>query len=156
MNDRKFMRIAIRKAREGITRNQAPFGACIARNGRLLVSSHNAVFAHTDITAHAEINALHFACRKIGKIDLSDCVIYSTTEPCPMCFTACHWAKIPKVFYGTKIADAARYGFSEWPISDRKMELLGKSKIRLVPGFMRKECLELFREWAKRKGARAY
>jgi tRNA(Arg) A34 adenosine deaminase TadA len=73
-----------------------------------------------------------------------------------MCFTACHWARIPTVFYGTKIADAAKYGFSEWPISDRKMELLGKSKIRLVPGFLRKECLELFQEWSKNGKKRTY
>lgn len=156
MNEEKFMRLAIRKAQEGIRRGQAPFGACIVRNNKVLVSSHNEVFAHTDITAHAEINALHKACRKTGRIDLSDCVIYSTTEPCPMCFTACHWAKIRKVVYGTKIADAAKHGFSEWPISNRKMERLGKSKIRLVPGFLRTECLELFNEWSKRKRARAY
>jgi len=156
MNDEKFMRLAIRKARQGVKRGQTPFGACIACKGKVVVAAHNEVFAHKDITAHAEINALHTACRRLGRIDLSDCVIYSTTEPCPMCFTACHWAKIPTVFYGTRIADAARHGFSEWPISDRKMELLGKSKIKLVPGFLRKECLELFDEWSKGKKKRTY
>jgi len=156
MNDEKFMHLAIKKTREGIRQGQAPFGACIVRKGKVVVCMHNTVLKNTDITRHAEINAIGVACKKLGKIDLSDCTIYSTTEPCPMCISACHWARIPKIFYGARIADSAKYGFDEWPIPDAKMVQLGKTRVELKKDFLRKECLELFSEWSKKKAARAY
>ncbi|HEO64204.1 MAG TPA: nucleoside deaminase, partial [Candidatus Omnitrophica bacterium] len=104
MNDHDdFMRLAVSKAEHGIKAGQTPFGACIVKNGKVIVCQHNAVWQNTDITAHAEIAAIREACRKLNSIDLSGCTIYSTTEPCPMCFTAIHWAKISRIVYGTSI-----------------------------------------------------
>ncbi|MFA5246777.1 MAG: nucleoside deaminase [Candidatus Micrarchaeia archaeon] len=156
MTEEKFMRLAIKKTREGIKSGQAPFGACIVRKGKVVVCRHNSVLKNTDITDHAEINAISSACKKLGKIDLSDCVIYSTTEPCPMCVSACHWARIPKIVYGARISDSAKFGFDEWPIPDAKMVELGKTHVELKKDFLRKECLNLFAEWAKKKESRAY
>ncbi len=150
------MTFAIRAARRGIRKSQTPFGACIVRGGKVVVATHNHVWKNTDITAHAAVHALRLACRRLKTIDLSGCVIYSTCEPCPMCFSACHWARISKIVYGTSIADAARAGFNELAIADTVMKRLANSRVRLVPGFMREENLELFKEWRNRKDRKAY
>ncbi|MFH1234349.1 MAG: nucleoside deaminase [Candidatus Diapherotrites archaeon] len=150
--EKKFMLLAIAKASEGIRKGQTPFGACIVRRGKAVACEHNRVWADTDITAHAEIVALRRACKKLGKLDLSDCVIYSTLEPCPMCFSAIHWARIPFIVYGASIADAKRVGFNELEISNEKMKKSGGLGVKLAKGFMKKECVSLFREWDARKG----
>ena len=115
------MELAIAKTREGIRHGQTPFGACIVKKGRVIACSHNEVWKNTDITAHAEVAAIRVACRKLGTIDLSGCTIYSTCEPCPMCFSAIHWAGIGKIVYGAGIADAAECGFGELEISNAAM-----------------------------------
>jgi tRNA(Arg) A34 adenosine deaminase TadA len=150
--EKKFMLLAIAKAREGIRKGQTPFGACIVRKGKVVACAHNRVWTDSDITAHAEIVALRKACKKLGKLDLSDCVIYSTLEPCPMCFSAIHWARIPFIVYGASIADAKRGGFNELEISNEKMKKSGGLKVKLAKGFMKKECVALFREWHAHNG----
>ena len=94
MTDEHWMRLAIEKCREGIALGQSPFGAVIVRGDELVVAAHNVIWQSTDITAHAEVNAIRLACRKLNQVELRGCRIYSTTEPCPMCFSACHWAKL--------------------------------------------------------------
>ena len=73
-----------------------------------------------------------------------------------MCFGAVHWARIGTVYFGTGIGDAARAGFHELRISNARMKELGRSRIRLVPGFMREECLELFKSWLVLPGRKLY
>ena len=80
------MKLAIEKAWEGIRKGQEPFGACIVRDGKAISVAHNTVRADIDVSAHAEMNAIREACKKIGTIDLSGCEIYATFEPCPMTF----------------------------------------------------------------------
>ena len=151
-----FMRLAIAEARAGIAAGQTPFGACVVRGGEVVVAAHNRVWADTDITAHAEVVALRAACRRLGGIDLTGCVIYSTTEPCPMCFSACHWARLDAIVYGADIADARAAGFNELAVSDADLKRLGGSRVEIVPGRLREECVELFREWQASPGRRAY
>ena len=153
----KFMRAAIGKAKAGIARGQTPFGACIAKGGALVAAAHNSVWASTDITAHAEITAIRAACRKLRTVDLSGCEIYSTCEPCPMCFSAIHWAKIHTIIYGASIADAKKCGFSELEIPNKVMKKLGRSSVGVRGGFMRSECAALFRLFEAKGGkARLY
>jgi len=152
MDDRDFMEAAISIARDGIKDGQSPFGACIAKGGKIISCEHNKVWKNSDATAHAEIEVIRAACGNLKSIDLSGCMIYSTTEPCPMCFSAIHWAKISVIFYGATIEDAKKYGFSELEIKNRTMEKVGGQKIPLRPGFMRDECVALFKEWKKAKG----
>lgn len=109
-----------------------------------------------DITAHAEIHGIREACKKLNTVDLSGCVIYSTCEPCPMCFSACHWARISKIIYGTHIEDARKLGFSELIISNREMKQSGNSPIEVVGDCLREENLELFEYWNKREDKRLY
>ena len=144
MQKEKFMRLAIAKARQGIAAGQAPFGACIAKKGKVVAVAHNEVWKRTDITAHAEVAAIRLACRRLGTVDLSGCAIYSTCEPCPMCFSAIHWAGIPIMVYGAGIADAKECGFSELEISNAAMKRLGKSKVRIEGGVLKGECRGLF------------
>ena len=145
--DHRFMRRAIREARKNLVRpDGGPFGACVVKDGQIVAAARNTVLAN-DSTCHAEVNAIRKASKRLRTFDLSGCEIYSTTEPCPMCFGAIHWARIGTVFYGTGIHDAARAGFHELRISNEKMRVLGGSRIRLVPGLLRDECFELFEAW---------
>lgn len=154
--DADFMRLAIEKTRVGIEAGQSPFGACIVRDGGVIACDHNLVWATTDITAHAEIVALRSACRAIDGIDLSGATIYSTTEPCPMCFSACHWARVKRIVYGAAIADAQAAGFNELTVSNEQLKTLGGSDVEIVGGFMRAECRALFDLWLQRRKGAAY
>lgn len=151
-----FMIRAIREARKNLVKPKGgPFGACIVKDGRVVAVARNTVL-EGDATCHAEVNAIRKASKKLGTFDLSGCEIYSTTEPCPMCFGAIHWARIGTVRYGTDIRAAARAGFHELRISNERMKALGRSPIRLVPGFLRRECLELFKAWRALPGRKPY
>ena len=154
--DDRFLRLAIDQARAGIAAGQTPFGACVVRGGDVVALAHNRVWADTDITAHAEVVALRLACRRLGAIDLSGCVIYSTTEPCPMCFSACHWARLDAIVYGASIADAKAAGFNELSVSNHDLKRLGGSQVEIVAGRLRAECLDLFRAWQAHPTRRAY
>ncbi len=156
MDDKRFMVAAVAAATEGIEAGQTPFGACIVRDGKIISAAHNAVWKNTDITAHAEIQAIRTACRKLNTIDLAGGVIYSTCEPCPMCFAACHWARISKIVFGARIEDAEKAGFSELAISNEQMKTLGRSGIEIVGDFLRDECVGLFEAWASSKDKRPY
>ncbi len=150
------MRLAIAKAREGIEQGQTPFGACIARSGEVVSCTHNVVWQTTDITAHAEIRAIREACRKLQAIDLSDCVIFSTCEPCPMCFAACHWARISKIVYGASIQDAQRSGFHELTIPASRMKDLGGSQMEIAGDLLRDEAVALFHFFDQQPHKRTY
>jgi guanine deaminase len=156
MPDELYMRMALEKAREGVRLGQSPFAATIVKAGEVIACDHNVVWLTTDITAHAEVTAIRHACGKLNKIDLSGCVIYSTTEPCPMCFSACHWARIDRIVYGADIADAQAAGFSELTVSNAQLKREGGSPIEIIPGVLREEAVELFRLFAAQPGARKY
>ncbi len=143
-----FMSKAIECAKKGISRGQTPFGACIVKNNKIIASSHNLVWATTDITAHAEIVAIRAACEKIKSISIKGAVLYSTCEPCPMCFSAAHWAGIESIVYGAGIKDAKKAGFNELSISNLKMKKLGASQIKLTKNILLKQNIELFDLWA--------
>jgi tRNA(Arg) A34 adenosine deaminase TadA len=152
----RFMRLAIEKTREGIRNGNSPFGACIVRGDEVVAVDHNVVWQTTDITAHAEITALRHACHTLNTIDLSGCVIYSTTEPCPMCFAACHWARVDAIIFGAEIADAAQAGFHELHVSNEILKETGGSDVEIVRGFMAEECRALSDEWLAQTTKPAY
>jgi tRNA(Arg) A34 adenosine deaminase TadA len=151
------MRVALAAARRNLRRaDGGPFGACVVRGGEVIAVARNSVLARRDPTCHAEVGAIRLAARRLGTYDLSGCWIASTTEPCPMCFAAIHWAGIDAIVYGTRIADVAILGFRELTISNRTMRRLGGSAVRLVPGVLRDECRALLREWESRHPSRTY
>lgn len=154
--DEIFMRLAIAKASRGTKRGQTPFGACIVRRGKVIACAHNRVWQTTDITAHAEVLAIRLACKKIKSISLKDCVMYSTCEPCPMCFSASHWAGIKKIYFGATIGDAKNAGFNELFISAKQMKSWGKSPVQVLGGLLRKENTSFLKTWAGRINKRVY
>lgn len=154
--DLKFMRLAIAKSQEGIRKGQTPFGACIVKQSKLVVCSHNLVWESKNIIAHAEMVAISAACRVLKTIDLTGCTIYSTCEPCPMCFSACHWARISRIVFGCGIKDALDFGFNEMAISNLKLKKLIKSKIKITSKIAVKENIALFNFWQKQAKAQVY
>lgn len=152
----RFMKLAIKKAREGSSKGQSPFGACIVKRGKVIALAHNVVWKTTDITAHAEVTAIREACKKLKTIDLSGCEIYTTTEPCPMCFSAIHWSKIDKIYSGTKIKDAQIAGFNELTVSNKNLKKWGKSKVKITENVLKKECQEVFTDWLKSNKKKVY
>ncbi|MDH4274483.1 MAG: nucleoside deaminase [Gammaproteobacteria bacterium] len=124
-----------------------PFGACIVRDGQVVATAHNTVLKEHDPTCHAEMNAIRAASRALGTHELHTCTIYSTTEPCPMCFSAIHWARIPVIVFGTRIADVQKLGFHELDIDNARLVQWGHSPIVLVEDFLRAECLALLQRW---------
>lgn len=154
---RDFMQAAIDDVMLHLDRLEGgPFGACIVHRGNILALAHNSVLKDGDATCHAEVNAIRMASRMLRSYDLADCVIYSTTEPCPMCFSAIHWARIPVIVYGTRIDDVQQLGFNELSISNRQMRDLGASQVSLHGDFMRTECLSVLHTWRKLPGAVPY
>lgn len=147
MDPSELMHLAIEKCRRGLALGQSPFGCAIARHGEILSCSHNTVVLTTDITAHAEVNAIREACHKIGDIFLDGAIVATTCEPCPMCMAALHWARVETVYYGATIADADTAGFNELQLPAAELLRLGGSKLKLVPKVLTKECCQLFDEW---------
>ena len=151
MTDADFMRLAIQAAWQGLGKGEMPFGACIVRKEQVLSVSHNSAKANIDTTAHAEVQAIREASRQLRMLELAGCIIYSTCEPCPMCFTACLWAKIGWIVYACRIEDAEKAGIRQIPISSSRMKQLGQSDVQLVGDVLREDSLKLFEAWSRGK-----
>ena len=110
-----IMKMAIDEARETMNENKGgPFGAAIVdKDGNVIAVASNLVLESHDPTAHAEIMAIRKASEKLGTHDLSDCILYATGYPCPMCLSAIIWANIKEVYYGTNLKDAEVIGFRD-------------------------------------------
>jgi len=110
----QWMQVAHNEAVEGMLANDGgPFGAVIVKDDEIIASGHNMVLQSNDPTAHAEVNVIRHASRKLGAFDLSMCVLYTSCMPCPMCLGAIFWARIPVVYYGATEHDAAKGGFDD-------------------------------------------
>jgi guanine deaminase len=105
--DRAHMRQAIQLMRKAgvIEKTGGPFGAVVVRNGEVVAATGNSVMRDHDPSAHAEVNAIREACRKAGSPNISGAVLYSSCEPCPMCYSTAYWARIDKIFYAASWAD---------------------------------------------------
>ncbi len=156
MDPSALMLLAIEKCRQGIQAGQSPFGCAIARDDRVLSCSHNTVVLTTDITAHAEVNAIREANREIGNIFLEGAIVATTCEPCPMCMAALHWSRVDTVYYGASIADADDAGFNELQLPAAELLRMGGSKLKLVPQILPAECKELFAEWKANPARKVY
>jgi guanine deaminase len=111
--DSVYLKRAVEKAAEGIRSGGGPFGAVISRNGEIISEAYNKVVVSHDPTAHAEVAAIRSASSFLKTHDLSDCILYSSCEPCPMCLGAIYWAGIKKVVYSCDRTDAEQAGFSD-------------------------------------------
>ncbi len=142
-----IMKLGIDKARETMNKNYGgPFGAVIVKNNEVVAIASNTVLKDNDPTAHAEINAIREACKKLNTYDLSNCTLYATGYPCPMCLSAIIWANIKEVYYGTELKDAETLGFRDDHIYNfiRNNNI---GKILNLSRLDREECLKLFEEY---------
>ncbi|MBR3163288.1 MAG: nucleoside deaminase [Clostridia bacterium] len=109
-----YMKIAKELSEDNLKTNVGgPFGACVVKNGKIIGKGSNHVLSNNDPTAHAEIIAIREACKNIGSYDLSNCELYTSCYPCPMCLSAVIWANIDKVYYGNTKEDAEKIGFRD-------------------------------------------
>jgi guanine deaminase len=148
MSHENFMREAIRLAEQGMhTGRGGPFGCVIVRQGEIVGRGHNRVTSTNDPTAHAEVTAIRDACANLETFQLTDCELYTSCEPCPMCLAAIYWARIPTVFFGNNRADAAAIGFDDDFIYQQVPLPPEKRAIKMTP-LLRAEALASFKGWA--------
>ena len=108
------MRRAIELAQQGIDNGDGgPFGCVVVKNGEIVGEGSNRVTSTNDPTAHAEIVAVREACDRLGSFQLTDCEIYTSCEPCPMCLGAIYWARPAAIYYAGTREDAAKAGFDD-------------------------------------------
>lgn len=105
--------MAAEKSERSVENGGGPFGAVIVKNDEVLAVESNSVTIDNDPTAHAEVNAIRSACRKVGSFKLDGCYVYSSCEPCPMCLSALYWAGVARIYYGNTKEDADAIDFSD-------------------------------------------
>ena len=144
-----FMKETIELSRRNIrTGKGGPFAAVVVKEDKIIARGTNLVSSANDPTAHAEIVAIREACRFLGTFQLTDCILYTSCEPCPMCLGAIYWARPKAVYYANTRGDAASIGFDDEFIY-REMTLpLSERKI-LMRQLLRDEAFEVFLEWQK-------
>jgi guanine deaminase len=145
MNE-EFMRKAIELSKESVQNGGGPFGAVIVKDGKIIATGTNCVTKSNDPTAHAEINAIREACKKLKTFQLDECEIYTSCEPCPMCLSAIYWAHIQKIYYSNTRIDAARNGFSDAFIYNEIPKIPDHRRIPAVP-LLRGDGAEAFHIW---------
>ncbi len=156
MQPNHYMQLAAREAWRGMRANHGgPFGAVIVQDGRVIAKAHNQVLKTQDPTAHAEILAIRKACKKLGRFDLSDCIIYSSCEPCPMCLAAIIWAKIPQLYYGCSHDDAAALGFDDAYIYQFIRGQTQKAKLTCNQ-IEHEVCQKVFDQWLQKQDRQLY
>jgi len=142
------MRAALAVARRGLLAGEAPVGACIVQEGRVIASAHTAVAGGPDPSAHAEILAIRAACRSLRSTQLEDCALYVSVEPCAMCLAACHYAGIKEVFFAASLQDMQA-------LTGRELSAPQPASIALHGGLLAAESRALLTEWAAQRQGRA-
>lgn len=145
----KYMEQAKIEAFRGYKRDEGgPFGAIIVdKEGNVISKGNNKVIKNNDPTAHAEIVAIREACKKLNTYNLSDYILYTSCQPCPMCLSAIIWSNIKEVYYACTKTDAASIGFRDDAIYEY---LKGKNKELIsLKQLDREECIELFEDYKK-------
>lgn len=155
MTNKEFMRRAIELSKQSVRNGGGPFGAVIARNGEIIAEGSNCVTIDCDPTAHAEVSTIRKACKALKTFDLSGCEIFTSCEPCPMCFGAIYWAHLDKIYMGNDRKDAAKIGFDDDFIYE---EIALKPEDRKKPSevLLREEALEAFKMWDEKEDKTEY
>lgn len=148
----KYMELAKNKAMKGLKNKEGgPFGAVITdKDGNIIAEGNNKVLCDLDPTAHAEVVVIRKACKILKTYDLSDYILYTSCEPCPMCLSAIIWANIKKVYYGCTKEDATEIGFRD---NDIYKYLKGENtELINLQQMDREECIKAFEEYKKKQG----
>lgn len=152
-----FMKKAIELSLGNVSRPEegGPFGAVVVKNGQIVGEGANSVLRLKDPTCHAEVMAIRDACKKLNTHDLSDCEIYTSCEPCPMCLSAIYWSRIQKIYFGNSRKDAAEIGFDDDFIYQ---QIPLDPKARKIPSY---QCLDVeaksvFKAWSLNEAKKIY
>lgn len=146
-DEEKFLQRAIELSRQGMqNRKGGPFGCVIVKDGKVIGEGSNEVLISNDPTAHAEMVAIRQACKILGNFQLTDCDVYSSCEPCPMCLGAIYWARPRRVIFANTKGDAAAINFDDQFIYD---EIEKEAIQRAIPFIHRPQqtALDVFNEW---------
>jgi tRNA(Arg) A34 adenosine deaminase TadA len=147
----EFMKVAIDLSDDNFDKNYGgPFGACVVKDGKIIGKGINRVIKDHDPTAHAEIIAIRNACKNIKSHDLSNCEIYTSCYPCPMCLSAIIWSNIKKVYYGNTKEDAKSIGFRDDFIYEYIENMSNNNQnqsILKLKSLNRKEAIEVFERY---------
>ena len=145
----KFMQRAIELSIESINSGGGPFGSVIVKDEKIISEGMNRVTVDNDPTSHGEIVAIRNACKKLNTFNLSNCSLYSSCEPCPMCMSAIYWSRIGKVYYANTRDDAKKINFDDSLIYS---EIPKKNEDKKIPikQMMRDEALKAFNLWDKK------
>lgn len=149
MTKDELMRKAIELSIDNVNNGGGPFGAVIARDGEIVATGVNRVTANNDPTAHAEVSAIRAAAAALGTFDLSDCEIFTSCEPCPMCLGAIYWARLKKVYFANNKTDAKNIGFDDSFIYD-ELALPREDRKLSSEEMMRNEAIKAFEMWAQK------
>ena len=145
----KFMQRAIELSIESINSGGGPFGSVIVKDEKIISEGMNRVTVDNDPTSHGEIVAIRNACKKLNTFNLSNCSLYSSCEPCPMCMSAIYWSRIGKVYYANTRDDAKKINFDDSIIYS---EIPKKNEDKKIPikQMMRNDALKAFDIWDKK------
>ena len=146
MTKEELMRRAIVLSVNSVKTGGGPFGAVIAKDGEIIAEASNSVTLDNDPTAHAEVNCIRKATKKLATFDLAGCEIYTSCEPCPMCLGAIYWAHLDRIYYGNDRKDAAKIGFDDNFIYE-EIAIDPKHRHRPMLPLLGKEALEAFKLW---------
>ena len=151
----KFMQRAIELSIESINSGGGPFGSVIVKDEKIISEGMNRVTVDNDPTSHGEIVAIRNACKKLNTFNLSDCSLYSSCEPCPMCMSAIYWSRIGKVYYGNNRDDAKKIEFDDSFIYS-EISKTNKDRSVLMEQILRDEALKAFEIWNKKTDKTKY
>lgn len=154
--DKQFMKRAIEISIDKMRENTGgPFGCVITKNEKIVAKGWNEVTSTNDPTAHAEIQAIRKACKKLNTFQLDDCIIYSSCEPCPMCLSAIYWARPKKVFYANSREDAQQIGFDDNFIYKDLFKAPNDRKYKMQQ-ILRDSAIKAFKEWETKSDKTKY
>ena len=140
--DEQYMRRALDEARQALEEGEIPIGAVVVAKGRIISRAHNQTETLNDVTAHAEMLAITAAANALGGKYLTDCTLYVTVEPCPMCAGAIGWAQVPHIVYGA--ADEKR-GYRRYAPN------VLHPRANAIGGILEEECRQLMLDFFKSK-----
>ena len=155
MTNEELMRRAIELSKMSVQNGGGPFGAVIACKGKIVAEGSNCVTIDCDPTAHAEVSTIRKACKALNTFDLSGCEIFTSCEPCPMCFGAIYWAHLDKIYMGNDRKDAAKIGFDDDFIY-QEIALPADKRNKPSEILLRDEALEAFKMWDEKEDKTEY
>ncbi|WP_296848805.1 nucleoside deaminase [Treponema sp.] len=155
MTNEECMKRAILLSEENVLNGGGPFAALIVKNGEIVAEGTNRVTADFDPTAHAEVNAIRAACKKLGTFNLEGYSVFTSCEPCPMCLGAIYWAHLSKIYYGNNRTDAAEIGFDDDFIY-REIPLPLEKRSIPMEQLLHGDSIITFKKWTEKSDKKLY